>query len=79
MKFYYLSTKCNFEDSYVIHERECQMLPDILERDYLGPFNNGQEALRKAVTINKKAVICESCGNNLPKTIGSTFAKSEEG
>ena len=61
MKFFYLSSKINFDGKYEIHQRECKNLPDILDRDYLGPFNNGQEALRKAQKANEHAVLCESC------------------
>ncbi|MCH7400477.1 hypothetical protein ACFOUP_10620 [Belliella kenyensis] len=61
MKFFYLSSISDENGNFQIHEKECPFLPDALDRDYLGPFNNGKEALRRALSINKKATICEHC------------------
>ncbi len=61
MKFFYLSSKPNETGYFEIHEKECLLMPDALDRDYLGPFNNGREALRKAILINPKALCCETC------------------
>jgi hypothetical protein len=69
MKFFYLSTKCNSQDEFEIHDRECPNLPPILDRDYLGPFNNGLEALRKALKVNKKSCLCEECCSSRSKIL----------
>jgi len=61
MKFFYLSSKVNPEGQFEVHEKECAHIPAALDRDYLGPFNNGREALRKAVSIQPAAVCCEIC------------------
>ncbi len=69
MKFFYLSTNCNNQYNFEIHQRECPNIPDILHRDYLGPFNNGQEALRKAMEINSKAFLCQNCCTIVHRTL----------
>ena len=61
MKFFYLSSMPNQNGQFEIHEKECEFIPDSIDRDYLGPFNNGQEALRKALLMKQTAVCCESC------------------
>ena len=61
MKFFYLSSTPNEDNMFEIHERECSNIPDSLDRDYLGPFNNGAEAIRKAKTINDNVTLCVHC------------------
>lgn len=61
MKFFYLSSVSNTDGFYQVHERDCKNIPDPLERDYLGPFNNGEEALRKAKRMNPEAITCSDC------------------
>ncbi|SIS96602.1 hypothetical protein [Belliella pelovolcani] len=61
MKFFYLSTRSNDDGFFEIHERGCEHIPDPVNRDYLGPFNNGDEALRKALTMNPQSIKCKSC------------------
>ncbi len=61
MKFYYLSTSSNDHGNFEVHERDCSRLPDLYDRDYLGPFNSGDEALRKALTVTEDACVCEEC------------------
>lgn len=61
MKFFYLSSKPTKLGKFEIHEKDCQDIPDAIDRDYLGPFNNGREALRKATLIQQEAVCCEKC------------------
>ncbi|MEN2281034.1 hypothetical protein AAGF08_02775 [Algoriphagus sp. SE2] len=73
MKFFYLSSNPNDEGKYEIHERECELIPDILDREYLGPFNNGKEAMRKAVDLNPKASTCKQCCNT---TFQAVFFKN---
>lgn len=64
MKFFYLSSKPNQEGNFEIHERECDSIPESLDRDYLGPFNNGPEAMRKAQSLNPLASLCPTCCTN---------------
>lgn len=61
MKFFYLSSLKNTEGDFEIHEKECPHIPDLIDRDYLGPFNHGSEALRKALQVNARAVCCPVC------------------
>ncbi|ERM82063.1 hypothetical protein P872_08780 [Rhodonellum psychrophilum GCM71 = DSM 17998] len=61
MKFFYLSTKSNLIDKNEVHDRDCPKLPGIFDRDYLGPFNNEQEALRKAIILHPESQLCEVC------------------
>ncbi len=61
MKFFYLSSKPNTAGKFEIHDRECDLLPNALDRDYLGPFNNGKEAMRKAETLKSEVSICSNC------------------
>lgn len=75
MKFFYLSSNCNVDGVYFVHERECAKIPDPLDRVYLGPFNNGDEALRKALTINPNAKKCQTC---CVKRVPSLLKKSKE-
>jgi hypothetical protein len=61
MKFFYLSSKSNDLGKFEIHERECDLIPSPLDRDYLGPFNNGEEALRRGLELNTSAALCGKC------------------
>jgi hypothetical protein len=61
MKFFYLSSKPNSLGQYEVHEKDCEYIPDAVDRDYLGPFNNGAEALRKANLSQKESVCCDKC------------------
>ena len=61
MKFFYLSSEPNESGKFEIHERECENIPDLLDREYLGPYNNGNEALRKALNLNPEAITCDNC------------------
>jgi len=70
MKFFYLSSVSNTEGFYQVHERDCPKIPDLLERDYLGPFNNGEEALRKAKRMKPDVITCSNCcvKNGFPRS-----------
>ncbi len=61
MKFFYLSSKPNSQGRFEIHDRECPHIPDAVDRDYLGPFNNGVEALNRVILKNPAAVTCPHC------------------
>lgn len=61
MKFFYLSSKPNSNGAYEVHNQECEHIPDSLDRDYLGPFNNGTEALRKAEKLQPSVALCKAC------------------
>ncbi|WP_192350687.1 hypothetical protein [Algoriphagus sp. Y33] len=61
MKFFYLSSNPNEKGLYEIHDRDCEHIPNSYERDYLGPYNTGKEAIRKALTIRKEVTLCKNC------------------
>ncbi|MDF2158556.1 hypothetical protein [Algoriphagus sp. CAU 1675] len=75
MKFFYLSSRPNKDGLFEIHDRECELIPDALNRDYLGPFNNGKEAMRKAKSMNDSACLCRSCCN---VAFQAVFVKSNQ-
>ncbi|WP_040490489.1 hypothetical protein [Indibacter alkaliphilus] len=61
MKFYYLSTKANSASQFEIHHRDCPHLPNSEQREYLGAFNSGKEALQMAIHANPNASLCPHC------------------
>lgn len=61
MKFFYLSSKPNDFGLHEIHDRDCEHIPDSYDRDYLGPYNSGEEALRKALTFKNEVGLCKNC------------------
>ncbi len=61
MKFFYLSTQPNDQGNFEMHDKECPHIPDSINRDYLGPFYNGREAMRKALLLKEKANLCGNC------------------
>ncbi|MFL0685366.1 hypothetical protein CLV31_10919 [Algoriphagus aquaeductus] len=75
MKFFYLSSKPNSQGEFEIHDKECEHIPDSLDRDYLGPFNNGSEALRKAELLKPSVALCHKC---CKQTFQAVFFKSKD-
>ncbi|TDQ19487.1 hypothetical protein DFQ04_1309 [Algoriphagus boseongensis] len=69
MKFFYLSSLPNAEGLFEIHDKECELIPESINRDYLGPFNNGKEALRVASQKNPKAALCAKCCSGISQAI----------
>jgi RecJ-like exonuclease len=63
MKFFYLASEPNSEGKFEIHERDCELIPSAYDRDYLGPYNCGKEALSKALTVREASVLCEKCSS----------------
>ncbi|NVJ87405.1 MAG: hypothetical protein HWE15_13935 [Algoriphagus sp.] len=61
MKFFYISSQTNPDNLFEIHERDCAHIPDAINRDYLGPFNNGSEALRTATRTKNNVTLCPNC------------------
>ena len=61
MKFFYLSSNVNVKGLHEVHDRDCEYIPDSYDRDYLGPYNSGKEALRKALTLKNEVGLCENC------------------
>lgn len=61
MKFFYLASNPNDNGLHEVHDRDCEHIPTTYDRDYLGPYNTGNEAMRKAMTLKKKVGLCENC------------------
>ncbi|MFD2202889.1 hypothetical protein [Shivajiella indica] len=78
MKFFYLSTNNNDQGFFEIHHRECPSLPSIHHRDYIGPFNNPKEALKKAINFNPNAALCPICSQKPVKIGGSSNSRIVE-
>lgn len=63
MKFYYSAKNPDFRGKFMIHGDDCNDLPDVLERVYLGIFPNATLALTKAqehLQLDKLG-ICKCC------------------
>ncbi|MEB2785192.1 hypothetical protein [Algoriphagus persicinus] len=73
MKFFYLSSQPNDSGLHEVHDRECEYIPSSYDRDYLGPYNTGKEAMRKAMTLKKKVGLCENCCNTKSHSIISNL------
>lgn len=73
MKFFYLSSNPNDSGQHEVHDRDCVLIPDSYDRDYLGPYNTGKEALRKALTLKPEVGLCENCCNSTGHSIISTL------
>jgi hypothetical protein len=69
MKFFYLSALPNENGLFEIHEKDCELIPEAIDRDYLGPFNNGVEALRRASQKNPASTLCIKCCSGLSQAI----------
>lgn len=61
MKFFYLSSSPNAQGAFEIHEKECEEIPSIYDRDYLGPFNTCLEAVRRASDFKQNVDVCPHC------------------
>jgi hypothetical protein len=69
MKFFYLSSIRNESGQHEIHDRDCTLIPDSYDRDYLGPYNSGKEALRKAKTLKEEVGLCDKCCKSTGQSI----------
>ncbi|MDR7127812.1 hypothetical protein J2X69_000140 [Algoriphagus sp. 4150] len=75
MKFFYLSSNPNKDGLHEIHDRECEYIPSSYERDYLGPYNSGKEAMRKALTIRNGVALCKNCCSTTVHSIISDLSE----
>lgn len=60
--FYYVSHKPKLGNVYVLHIRDCWVLPT--DRKYIGRYLTHHEALEGAEEQYKNVAICEYCINN---------------
>lgn len=61
MKFFYLGISQDPLEVGEVHKNNCSQLPPMLNRTYLGPFNNAKEALRNAKEKKKNVTACSKC------------------
>lgn len=64
MKPYYinLDTSTNPNNDHEVHVEGCVWMPSISNRKYLGYFNNGNEAVQKAIQLGYYKVDgCATC------------------
>lgn len=69
MKFFYLDITRKTSEMSAVHVSDCPNLPPMLNRSYLGPFNNALEALRNAKARKKNVTVCEECCKKETKTV----------
>ena len=69
MKFFYLDISRKTSEMSAVHMSDCPNLPPMLDRSYLGPFNNALEALRNAKARKKNVTVCEECCRKEIKTV----------
>jgi len=61
MKFFYLDITRNPSEVSEVHEKDCPKIPSMVNRTYLGPFNNAREALRTALERKTNVIACPQC------------------
>jgi len=61
MKFFYIAETLSASGFKEVHDQDCPVIPDMLNRKYLGPFNNPAEALRRIKHTDPSAVCCNIC------------------
>jgi len=61
MRFFYIADKSSASGFKEVHDQDCPEIPDMLNRKYLGPFNNPSEAIRRVKQTDPLAVGCEVC------------------
>ncbi|MDN3670060.1 hypothetical protein QWY93_12070 [Echinicola jeungdonensis] len=61
MIFFYLTNFHQKEGVHEIHAQGCPQMPGMLELTYLGPFNNPEEAVRKAKVKYDEVKTCPEC------------------
>lgn len=61
MKFFYLDISRSSSEVSKVHMGDCPHIPPMINRSYLGPFNNAKEALRKARERKRNVAACPHC------------------
>jgi hypothetical protein len=62
MKFFYIDENLSSTGKKLIHIQGCEQIPDMLNRRYLGPYNNSNEALKRVRAHEPAAEVCVLCG-----------------
>lgn len=63
MKHYYVNRETTGNPNYnhEVHTEDCQWLPSVSNRDYLGYFNSCSEAIKKAKESYSNVDGCATC------------------
>ena len=69
MKFFYLDISRNSQEVSKVHLDGCPHIPPMVNRSYLGPFNNAKEALRKAKERKRNVAACPHCSEKELKSV----------
>ncbi|KEO72444.1 hypothetical protein [Anditalea andensis] len=69
MKYFYIAETPSAHGHKEIHHQDCPIIPDMLNRKYLGPYNNSAEALRRALTSEPRAVCCPVCCKSVSEKV----------
>lgn len=69
MKFFYLDISRNSQELSRVHLDNCPYIPPMINRSYLGPFNNAKEALRKAKERKRNVATCPHCSEKEFKSV----------
>lgn len=65
MRFFYIADTLSAAGFKEVHDQDCPAIPDMLNRKYLGPFNNSTEALRLVKRTDPLAKGCNVCCNTV--------------
>ncbi|MBD8487639.1 hypothetical protein IFO69_02650 [Echinicola sp. CAU 1574] len=75
MIFFYLSNCFDKNGVHEVHKLGCAEIHGMDDASYLGPFNNGAEALRKARLNYENVSLCVHC---CPKKVNDVLEKQVE-
>lgn len=63
-KHYYVNKNKQNNGDNEVHKEECKWIPDVLNREYLGYFDNCRDAVRKAREKGYNANGCYYCSED---------------
>lgn len=61
MSTYYVNTNPQKNGDHEVHKSNCQYLPNILNRKYLGDYSNCKDAVAEAKKTYKQSNGCKTC------------------
>ena len=61
MASYYVNRNAQSNGDHEVHRSDCDHLPDFVNREYLGEFNNCRDAVREATTRYSDVDGCYYC------------------
>ncbi len=64
MSLYYVNTNPQKNGDHEVHRYDCQYLPSILNRKYLGEFSNCKDAVTEAKKTYRQSNGCKTCSQD---------------